>query len=74
MIETSSGNKANWKYTEVYKSDAKTLNGVRIFREATKSYKKDTWVEIFSTLFWIIQAATLKSVLCVTVLTVVYLF
>ena len=65
MIETSSGNKANWKYTEVYKSDAKTLKGVIIFREATKSYKRDKWVEIFSTLFWIIQAATLKSVLCV---------
>ena len=34
----------NLKYTEVYKSDAKTLHGVKILREATKSYIRDTWV------------------------------
>ena len=34
----------NLKYTEVYKSDAKTFHSGIIFREATKSHKRDTWV------------------------------
>ena len=60
----------NLKYTEVYKSDAKTLHGVIIFREATKSYIRDTCVCTKKRAIYLISEISVSSVVSIVSLIV----